>query len=93
MLSNVCGDAIALLVYYLLNRFFPAREAQVAVAVHDVKDYGSGSELDDEGSMRGRGGRDGSGAFGMGAAGGVEEKEGAEAGVRGVAEVGRDRKD
>jgi hypothetical protein len=37
MLSNVCGDAIALLVYYLLNRFFPADEAQVEEAVHDVK--------------------------------------------------------
>lgn len=82
MLSNVCGDAIALLVYYLLNRFFPAQKAQVAEAVHDVKDYGSvsqGSEV----------GRREQGAFGLGAAGGMEEKEsGAEAGVQGVQEKG-----
>lgn len=81
MLSNICGDAIALLVYYLLNRFFPAREAQVAEAVHDVKDYGSVSEGDDAGRRE-------EGAFGLGAAGGLEDKEGGEAGVQGVQEKG-----
>ena len=37
MLSNVTGDVIALLVYYALNRFFPAHGAQISEAVHDVK--------------------------------------------------------
>lgn len=61
MLSNVCGDAIALFVYYLLNRFFPAHEAQVAEAVHDVKNgelERSSSEEVDEGAE----GKDKSGA-------------------------------
>lgn len=50
MLSNVTGDAIALLVYYALNRFFPAHGAQVEVAVHDTKlntgESAGGSEED-----------------------------------------------
>ncbi|WVF70647.1 hypothetical protein IAT40_005440 [Kwoniella sp. CBS 6097] len=36
MVSNIVGDFIAIVLYLLLNRFFPAREAQVEVAVHDL---------------------------------------------------------
>ncbi|KAK4689601.1 nucleobase:cation symporter-1, NCS1 family, partial [Tremellales sp. Uapishka_1] len=36
MLSNCVGDAVAVVIYLLLNRFFPATRAQVDVAVHDI---------------------------------------------------------
>lgn len=49
MLSNVTGDAIALFVYWLLNRFFPAPQAQVEEAVHDVKPSNNvGEDIDGE---------------------------------------------
>ena len=53
MLSNVTGDVIALIVYYALNRFFPAHGAQVEEAVHDTKvrsETGSESEENMEGA-------------------------------------------
>ncbi|WVQ82454.1 hypothetical protein IAT38_004583 [Cryptococcus sp. DSM 104549] len=45
MVSNIAGNCIAMFVYYLLNRFFPAHEAQVDVPIHDLitpdsTDYG-----------------------------------------------------
>jgi hypothetical protein len=69
MLSNLCGDAIALIIYYALNRFFPAREAQVVEAVHDVREYDNapGSE---ESSVTGERGE---GMFGLRAAGGEKD--------------------
>lgn len=69
MLSNLCGDAIALIIYYALNRFLPAREAQVVEAVHDVREYdiAPGSE---ESSVAGERGE---GMFGLGAAGGEKD--------------------
>lgn len=60
MLSNICGIAIALLVYYVLNRFFPAKEAQVAEAVHDVKDYGFTASDTEQSSLGGDSGGAGS---------------------------------
>ncbi|OCF45315.1 uracil transporter FurD [Kwoniella heveanensis CBS 569] len=36
MVSNIVGDFIAIVVYLVLNKFFPAREAQIEVAVHDL---------------------------------------------------------
>lgn len=72
MLSNLCGDAIALLVYYALNRSFPATKAQIAEAVHDVKAFheSPGSE---ESSVAEEGSE---GKFGLGAGGGEKDVKG-----------------
>lgn len=42
MVSNIAGDAIALLVYYTLNRFWPAHETLLEVPVHDLVDKSGG---------------------------------------------------
>ncbi|WOO77095.1 putative permease [Vanrija pseudolonga] len=40
MVSNIAGDAIALFVYYVLHKIWPAKEALIDVAVHDVLPLG-----------------------------------------------------
>jgi NCS1 family nucleobase:cation symporter-1 len=37
MVSNLAGDTIALFVYYVLNRFWPAHETLLEVPVHDFE--------------------------------------------------------
>ncbi|KAL1412115.1 hypothetical protein Q8F55_003114 [Vanrija albida] len=44
MVSNIVADVVAIVIYLLLNKFFPARESIVDVAVHDVKEVDSASQ-------------------------------------------------
>ncbi|KAK6906010.1 hypothetical protein I203_106845 [Kwoniella mangroviensis CBS 8507] len=49
MISNIAGDLFAIIVYLALNRFFPAREPQIEVAVHDLFPSSPSTSFDDQG--------------------------------------------
>nr|XP_019007383.1 uracil transporter FurD [Kwoniella pini CBS 10737]OCF46164.1 uracil transporter FurD [Kwoniella pini CBS 10737] len=49
MVSNIAGDIFAIIVYLALNKFFPAKEAQVDVAVHDLIPSSPGGSFADQG--------------------------------------------
>ncbi|WWC58880.1 uncharacterized protein I303_101425 [Kwoniella dejecticola CBS 10117] len=49
MVSNIAGDVFAIIIYLALNKFFPAREAQIEVAVHDLLPMSPSGSFDNQG--------------------------------------------